>query len=86
MSKYLIIPEGDEKPFQKLLLTWHTGIDAIDAKDCFILNEEAFKLLDNYPTKTVSIGEVQVIAKDALKIYPLKDEKDIIFTTEQIEE
>lgn len=80
MSKYYIIPKGEEKPFQKLLLNAYTGIDAIESEDGnFILNEEAVKLLDNFPGKTVTVNETEVIAKDTLKAYPVMEAKDVVF-------
>lgn len=83
MSKYYIIPRGSEKPFQKLILNSYTGIDAIETEDGnFILNEEAVELLDNFPYKMVTINDKEVIAKDSLKAYPLKAEKNIIFKKE----
>lgn len=80
MSKYYIIPRGSEKPYQKLILSWHTGIDATEVKDGnFVLNEEAVELLDNYPEKTVTVNKTEVIARDILKTYPITDIRDVIF-------
>jgi hypothetical protein len=75
--RYVLIPKGSEKPYQKVLLAWHTGIDAVETEIGFILNEEVLALFNNYPEK-LSI-------KQALMGYPLKESKDIIFEREMIE-
>jgi hypothetical protein len=83
MEKFIIIPKGQEKPYQKVMLNWYTGIDAIETADGnFILNEEAVALLDKFPGFKVTIADKEVIAKDTLKAYPLKAAKDIIFKQE----
>lgn len=80
MSRYYILPKGDELPYHQLKITWFSGLDPVEiASGDFILNEEAVKLLDSYPSKTVTVDEKEVNAKTELQKYPVKEAKDIIF-------
>ena len=49
MSTYIVIPKGEEKPFQKVILDWHTGIDAIEIKDgTFIIEEKVYNFIGQF--------------------------------------
>lgn len=87
MSKYLIIPKGNEKPFQKLLLTPWNGIDAIEiASGDFIIGEVCIPELIKSPVN-ITISNKEVSAKTELLKYPLADETTIVFKIyETIEE
>jgi hypothetical protein len=85
MEKYYVIPKGSEKPFQKLILNWHTGIDAIEASDGnYILNEEAVKLLDIYPEIFVNIDEKSISVSEEVVKFEIKELKDIVFKTTEL--
>lgn len=85
MDKYIIIPTGEELPFQKVILDWHTGIDAIEIKDgTFVIDEKVYNLLkEKYCDRTVSIKDKEETIESFLSKCSIIDEKNIIFKTEE---
>jgi len=85
--KYLIIPKEIAISFKQVRLAWWWGIDPVEIADgTFIFNEDCYNLIENFPVKTVTIDSKKLTIENALKIYPLVDEKDIVFKSEQIVE
>ena len=71
-QKFVIIPDGQEKPFQKVLLTWHDGIDAVQVKDLtWVIAESDYKRLP--VTLTVTKTEI-VDLKSTEVVYNIKTE------------
>ena len=68
-QKMVIIPDGQQKPFQKVLITWYDGIDAVQLKDkTWCISESDYKRLPANITKEVEVS------KDNFVIYNVKDE------------
>ena len=71
-QKAIIIPDGQEEPFRKVLITSWKGIDAVQLKDgTWFVNESDYKQLP--ADLTVSVDSVQYVVKDELAKLEVKD-------------
>jgi len=65
----IIIPNGSEKPFYKVLINWHSGIDATQLKDLtWCIAESDYLRLPKTITKEVEV------TKDNFVTYDVKTE------------
>jgi len=84
--RYLVIPGIEAINFKQVRLVWWWGIDPVEIADgTFILNEDCYNLIENFPVRTVTINSKDLTVENALKVYPLVDEKDIVFKTYEVE-
>lgn len=71
-QKMAIIPDGQQKPFQKVLLSWHDGIDCVQIKSGeWIISESDYKRLP----ETLTVTKTEVVDLKAVEVvYNIKTE------------
>ena len=71
-QKFVIIPDGQQKPFQKVMITWFDGIDAVQIKSGeWIIAESDYKRLP----ATLTVTKTEIIdLKSVEVVYNVKTE------------